>query len=80
MRAKIIAMNHEVITYTVNGRKCYIVDRVKARVSAAEAEVFSAINCTDSHNWQTVYDFLDDRFNGSIPDAVDKVCDKVTIF
>jgi hypothetical protein len=60
MNARIIAQDHNVIPYEVNGRKRFIIEE-KPNLGINHRIVNLAIAITGSREWTTVYNFLDNR-------------------
>ena len=78
-KAKIIAKNHEVVTYKLNGRRRYIVDEIDKHATFDDKVVFQAINEV-GHLWYDVYNYID-KLTGHMPSKhMERCIDKHTIF
>lgn len=75
MRAKIIAKDHEVIRYKLNGYPKFIVDKVKHR-SYNDRVVFDAIHKV-GFEWADVYNLIDEQF--TIDKALDNAISEHTV-
>ena len=78
MSCIIIAKDHEVINYTVNGRKHSIVDRIASKKNgdAAVADVKRSICRTN--DWSKLTNVIDDIYNGEVPKAISNAVDRLT--
>ena len=74
MSATIIAQNHDVITYEVNGRKRYIIEAIE--LTNNRAIVNMSVERV-GRRWEDVYNDLDNM--GALPDpALEKTINSMT--
>ncbi|MHA2039010.1 MAG: hypothetical protein ACW98X_21485 [Promethearchaeota archaeon] len=81
MKAKIIAKDYDVTTYTLNGRVRRIVELlpVALRSTPNDHMVFKTINSTGSHNWDIIYNQLDKQYPNGMPSALENSIDRHTV-
>ena len=65
MKAKIIAQDHTVICYTVNGYKKFIVER-KPSISRCHKMVNNAVSIV-GRKWQDVTDYCNEIYDMTVP-------------
>lgn len=75
---RIIDRKHTVLTYTLNGRKQYIVEQNDALSGPIRRHVYEIISEL-GHDWGTVYNYFDKLFNGNMSANYERVIDQLTI-
>jgi len=80
--ALIVAKDHAIIKYEVNGRKRYIVDRIRKSNGYDKAVYLLKSRNNLGNDWATVYNFMDQNglfLEPPIYSSMEKAVDRVTI-
>jgi hypothetical protein len=77
MSARIIGMNHEVISFTLNGKPVHMVN--ERELSLHESMVNDAIQAVGSNDWAKVSNYLDALYpktmeEGRLDKALERMC------
>lgn len=75
MKARIVGQNHNVIPYKVNGRIRHVVEDIPL---TKNRKIVNFAVYKVGREWDKVYNFIDRRYKGDIPPALDKTINSMT--
>ena len=75
VKAKIIGQNHKVTTYSLNGRKRHIVEKIPV---TRNRRVVNNVVRVVGRAWEDVYNYIDERFESGINPALRKCIRQMT--
>jgi hypothetical protein len=77
-KCRIIDRTHSVLTYTLNGRKQYIVEKNPALSGPVRRHVFEIINIK-GYAWDVLYNHFDNFFDGNMPASYERCIDQLSV-